>query len=754
MPLHLGAVYLWSFSLSAGFIAAAFLFYWPICRGWARPSELRAGLEVPLALFILFFALSAGQSLIPHRSAVEAFKLAGVLLIFVATRHACRSRSDVRNLATALAVLGAFLSLGGLLQFLDALPRHWWHKQNFLSSVYVNHNHFAGFLEIIFPLSLGLAFSERSAPKKALFMFMCALMGTAFFMTLSRGGIFSLAVGLTTLLVWLSRRGAVKASGLFFFGVGALVAVALAAFGLGPLVERLQPLKVFDEEMSRLVVWKGALSMIVARPWLGGGPGTFESIFLQVRPAGFLGRPQFAHNDYLELWADCGLAALLAVMIIFIAVVARAFRCAKDPESRTKLGLGSAIAAGFIALGAHSLVDFNFHIPANWALTAVAAGLVFSLEPTPKINGLWARMLSAIVWPLLAVCVLAGSIFFGVSDYWLWQAKGLEAKGDLALAETVLDKSLRLNSYNPAAWYEKGVLLQAQRPTEAAECLKRSIGLNPYEPYYRYHLVRATSREKAAKNLREVAAAYAGVLTLDAEDAKLNFLIARDLFLLNAPHDKRIETYAKLLLARVLRLKSDYAKLAYEILWQYEPSPEVMEAFQAESPQGPGDFLRFLEGHSLWKYHRVHLLKSLQIDPLASRKISAATRWAEPPGEVFRLEEFKPTTDKKISEGRLFHGYGELQKTLATKKQPLRLLLTAKGSKANEAYPYILIKIDGKVMDAVYIDNPLYAQFESVLDIPPGGHTIGLRFINDCAGGNPKRERNIWIDKIELESPS
>jgi hypothetical protein len=51
-------------------------------------------------------------------------------------------------------ILGSFLSAFGILQYLDLFGHSWWIPQEFLSATFVNHNHFAGLLELIIPVTV------------------------------------------------------------------------------------------------------------------------------------------------------------------------------------------------------------------------------------------------------------------------------------------------------------------------------------------------------------------------------------------------------------------------------------------------------------------------------------------------------------------------------------------------------------------------------------------------------------------------
>jgi len=243
-PLYLGAVHLWSFSISIFLLTMPLFLYWLSLQTSAKPICPRTDLDIWIVLYILFFFVSALQTMIPYRTWVEGYKLGSIVIVFWATLHYCRSRRDVQRLCLWLALLGGALSIVGLLQYLGGLPSNWWHKPYFLSSVYVNHNHFAGFLEIILPVSLGFALAEGNPAKRILLLFLSALMGMALILTLSRGGVVSMTIALALMLFFLVRQNMVRSSWWTFSIVVMLAAGALSAFGLGPIIERMMSIQL------------------------------------------------------------------------------------------------------------------------------------------------------------------------------------------------------------------------------------------------------------------------------------------------------------------------------------------------------------------------------------------------------------------------------------------------------------------------------------------------------------------------------
>jgi O-antigen ligase len=89
-----------------------------------------------------------------------------------------------------------------------------------------------------------------------------------------------------------------------------------------------------------------------------------------------------AHNDYLEIWFECGwlgLALIAAFMGWWVLATTRVLRSPADANAGLAL-CGSVIVALLLI---HSAADYPLRTPALAALFAFAAGLLSKPPPTP-----------------------------------------------------------------------------------------------------------------------------------------------------------------------------------------------------------------------------------------------------------------------------------------------------------------------------------------------------------------------------------
>jgi O-antigen ligase len=351
-----------------------------------RSAALRHGLD-PVPEPTLSLAAAATASALRTGAA-----LVGVL--FVATTVV--AVRGAKRIALAALASATFQGLYGLLVLASGHDRIWGiPKTAYLDSAtgtFINRNHFAGFLEATLPLGVGLVIAnarrarDRARAKgghlsalgpdgsKALLLGLLVLTGAAgLLLSLSRAGT---ALG----LIAMSGTASVLLSGKVTHRLAAIaLVVAIAAvplFDLGAdrlLARYASAGDDFWVDGGRAAVADDTLRMIAAFPVAGVGFGAFDWAYPAFSSPEVRLHYAHAHNDLLQLATEGGLPALALLCLVLIALtraLVRVFAGRLDPVA-TGAGFGLA------ALLVHSLVDFNFHIPANAAIAAVLAGVIF-----------------------------------------------------------------------------------------------------------------------------------------------------------------------------------------------------------------------------------------------------------------------------------------------------------------------------------------------------------------------------------------
>lgn len=340
----------------------------------------RTGLEIPLGLFLLLAATLSLTSAYRYASLAVLAEWGVYAVAFLAAANLFVKDYWMRRLAGAAIVTGTALSMLGLLQYMGMLGHTWWANPA-LSATYVNKNHFAGFLVMLIPLTLGFCLKTQNFGKRILLNYLFGLLGIALFLSFSKAGWISLLVSLGIMGVCLRYNAGSYRRGVILLLAGAAIFFTLAILVWQPVVNHMLG-KVWQQATTggaslslRLKLWKMAAQIFCQQPYLGSGPGSFPLVAPGYRPLGLNYLLDYVHNDLLQLGVELGGAGLLLAGYGLVVFFRRSFLYLKRRRNYT-LGLRWGAMGGVLALVIHSLVDFQFHLPANGVLCFALAGLV------------------------------------------------------------------------------------------------------------------------------------------------------------------------------------------------------------------------------------------------------------------------------------------------------------------------------------------------------------------------------------------
>ena len=297
------------------------------------------------------------------------------LLCFLATQTLVRT-AQARRISVILALYGFALAAFALVQGVSANGKIYWTRVprmgGWIYGPYVNHNHYAGIMELLVPIPLVLSLS-RLVPERGRIMagIAAAIMIGTIFLSGSRGGmiaIFAELAVLATVLFRQKKRVRIAIAAVAF----AVVLVSLLSWlGGKELTARVSSISSEARtEISggmRLSIDRDALQMFRHRPVLGWGLRTFPVVYPQFRSFYTNFFVNEAHNDYMQLLTEMGLLGF-AVMVWFLVVLYRR-ALGKIANWTTKVTGAVTLACmlGVTGILVHSFFDFNLQIPANAA---------------------------------------------------------------------------------------------------------------------------------------------------------------------------------------------------------------------------------------------------------------------------------------------------------------------------------------------------------------------------------------------------
>jgi len=358
--------------------------------GWALRAYFREEHQLvisPLLLPLVCLLLVALAQWLLHITASSydtrmdvQLLLADILLLFLASQ-AFRTLEDWRGFVWFGMSFGFVVALFGILQHLTFNGKLYWFRVMHYGGIpfgpYVNRNHFAGFAELVIPISLvPLILGKVRRDRWFLVSLFAVVPIGGLFLSASRGGIVSFALELGVLVLWLALR---RTAGKHLLSGGAVLLLAflmVSWLGVQQLVERFSSLQALEVTAGKRASMRAdTWQIFVDHPWMGTGLGTLQVVFPRYETLYDGKIVNHAHNDYLEGLAETGIAGGLCCLWFLGVLLFDSLRRLSQAGGTfiSTLQLSGLVAClGFLT---HSLVDFNLHIPANALLFFFMANL-------------------------------------------------------------------------------------------------------------------------------------------------------------------------------------------------------------------------------------------------------------------------------------------------------------------------------------------------------------------------------------------
>lgn len=411
LPLLAGGNELYGVSSDAALLMAHLLVLLLAVVWWVMRLDQWAWASIPpmvMAAGIAFLAVQAAStvtSITPYQSEWRLLQVGIGLVLAYAALDLLRTEQAIRRAAWAVLWGGGIVAAYGIEQGVFGLPNWLIQAQRNRASqdlvamvsqgrvfgTFLNVNAFAAYLAMTLPIGGYLLVRAERIRSQLLAagLLLCIVMALA--MTGSKGGWGAAIAALAATGALLARGG----------GAGRLIRrvglVALTGLLLVGFVWSTQPGQI-ENPMERLFsvtmglkqsaegrwsYWRGAAELVEAHPLLGVGPGAFGAAFQQVQQDGHYAR--YAHNLYLQLASETGLAGLAAFLALIGAMVWRGVRVQRHRE------FAGVLLVGALALLLHGAVDFSWEIPANQWLFFLLCGMVLACDRLKLDDGVVTR---------------------------------------------------------------------------------------------------------------------------------------------------------------------------------------------------------------------------------------------------------------------------------------------------------------------------------------------------------------------------
>jgi O-antigen ligase len=467
----------------------------------------------PVLLFMCYAVVRYATADIEYVARQETIKVLIYGFLFFAVLSNLHRQETTGIVGTTLIFLGMGIAFYALIQFLTDSNKVWhfirpegYAKRG--SGTFICPNNMAGYLEMLVPLALAYTLTGRFGHLQKVFLGYATLMiFTGITVSLSRGGWVAAGVALLVLFIFLIRKRDYRFQALGIFAALVIIVVlVLSRAELSPQQRgKISPEAAMTD--SRALIWGSAVKMWKDHPWWGVGPGHFDYRFRAYRPASsyLQARPDRVHNDYLNTLVDWGIAGTVLVASawgLFFWGVVRSWKFVQRAQNdltakrsnRLSFVLGGTL--GLIAILVHSFFDFNMHIPANAILVVTLLSLVaghfrFATEKY------WHTVRWALRIPVMIV--LAAAIGYLGQQTWkrtqevrsLMRAEEAPQYSDARIK--ALERAFGIENRNFETAYDIGEQFRLKSwaggddyrklADEAMEWFKRSMALNPFDPY-------------------------------------------------------------------------------------------------------------------------------------------------------------------------------------------------------------------------------------------------------------------------------
>lgn len=342
-------------------------------------GPVRNQLTLPIFIFLGFCLVSAVFSDFSAKAVHGLFsKTCEWFVIFFLVCESFREKKHVRSAVTVLIITGCALALDSFWQY------YFSHRDIFLgrtiepgaraTASFEAPSGLGAVYTILLPMFTSMLFVTTKKWWVSILKFGIIIIFTwSMILSFSRGSIFGVILsGFFVLFVfhYHIKLNKVKAYACLF--AAALLIIVMSKISLGEFSQ----LGFINRKTSdfRIILWDDTFKMIKDKPFFGHGTNTYMQIFNEQYRRKAVGQyqhytnysdhlPTYAHNCFLQIWAETGIFGLLAFLWILFRLFADSIKQIRklfnhnDPFKFLSLGL----LAGLFAFLTQSFFDTNFY---------------------------------------------------------------------------------------------------------------------------------------------------------------------------------------------------------------------------------------------------------------------------------------------------------------------------------------------------------------------------------------------------------
>lgn len=394
---------------------------------WWQTSRLtvRTPFDVPLVLFMLTAMVGLWAAYNPTAAQAKFWLLVASMFFFYTLAN--QPATQLWFVAKLLSLLNVLIAIYFLLThdwqavptymgLLDSIAKGWMEIRPFLEMSPLHPNQVAGFIVVLLPLALAVGrhgWHDWSLVGQAIASAAMLIILFALLLTGSRGAWLALAAALS---VWgwsaisqqlarILHRPQPHVFG-FGLGLGALMGTAIVLLFPGNLLSLANRLPGAATADSRAAIFGNTLHLLGDFPFTGGGLDAFPGLYSQY----ILVIPQrifnYAHNLYLDVALEQGVAGLLALAVMLLGALWLLGQKQDEPKTdESYVWLRWAVITGLLVMIGRGFVDDAFYGNRGTPLLWVLPGLAVALSRATTNQSFLSR-LSMAQWGVVALVLL------------------------------------------------------------------------------------------------------------------------------------------------------------------------------------------------------------------------------------------------------------------------------------------------------------------------------------------------------------
>ena len=337
-------------------------------------------LYLVIAFSSIFYSAFPDQSLRAFFS--KALKGAGVY--FVARNYFTANKGKIKHIAAVFFITAIVISMDGFFQYvfgkdfirgfsLDVFFKGAGELETRRITASMKYpNNLGVYLAFIIPISVTVFLKLKNISLRILAGCGILLIIGALLLTYSRSSWLALFIAIIFMIVFMKNKK-------FILILLPLFIFILLMPKTSTMIRSAQPGRIIDDSIKgRVRYTRDAIDVIKINPVFGSGINTYDSLNKKIHP----GREiyPYAHNCYLQMWAELGLIGLLAFLSFICVLFSKTFKFLKKSAENELRPFVVGISAGVMVLLISFIFDTHFYNSTLsvlfWASCGILAGIV------------------------------------------------------------------------------------------------------------------------------------------------------------------------------------------------------------------------------------------------------------------------------------------------------------------------------------------------------------------------------------------